>query len=366
MSAKFAGVLAGCLVLSASAAFAQQLPPGFVYLADVAPTIRQDIRYAGSHNFVGRPIKGYTANECVLSELAARALARVQDELAEKGLSLIVWDCYRPARAVADFLAWSKVPGDARMKAEFYPNTDKARFFALGYLSSRSAHSRGSTVDLGIVPKDGVQPSTYDPTAALEPCTAPKGRRFDDGTIDLGTGYDCLDPQASTTSQTISENAMANRNLLQNVMQRAGFKPYSREWWHFELADEPFPQQTFDFPVVARGASQPLKAASFGSYWTSFKNAVLKRDAASVASATSFPFPRASKELDEATFVADFEAVFNGAVTACVALGSPEANSKAATDSYVVRCGHEKNPSSLTFRMVDGTWHLVSISTRTD
>ena len=230
-----------------------KLPKGFVYLADIDPGIRQDIRYAGLHNFTGRPVAGYLANECVLTEKAARALSRVQAELAAKKLSLIVWDCYRPARAVSEFIAWSKTSRDNRMKAEFFPNTNKAQLFALGYLASRSAHSRGSTVDLGIVPADLPALSAYDPMAPLKPCTAAKAERFEDGTIDLGTGYDCLDPLASTASPHVTAEATSNRKLLQDLMRRSGFKPYSREWWHFELADEPFPQQNFDFPIVARG-----------------------------------------------------------------------------------------------------------------
>jgi zinc D-Ala-D-Ala dipeptidase len=235
-------------------AAAKKLPKGFVYLADIDPGIRQDIRYAGLHNFVGRPVQGYLANECVLTEKAAHALSQVQAELAAKKLSLIVWDCYRPARAVSEFIAWSKTSRDIRMKAEFFPNTNKSQLFALGYLASRSAHSRGSTVDLGIVPADLPALPAYDPTAPLKPCTAAKAERFEDGTIDLGTGHDCLDPLASPSSPDVTAEATSNRKLLQQSMRRFGFKPYSREWWHFELADEPFPQQSFDFPIVARSS----------------------------------------------------------------------------------------------------------------
>jgi D-alanyl-D-alanine dipeptidase len=231
-----------------------KLPKGFVYLADIDPGIRQDIRYAGMHNFIGRPVEGYLANECVLTEKAARALSQVQAELAAKKLSLIVWDCYRPARAVREFLLWSRLPKDIRMKAEFFPNTNKSQLFTLGYLASRSAHSRGSTVDLGIVPADLPALAAYDPMAPLKSCTAVKAERFEDGTIDLGTGYDCLDPLARTSSSDVTAEARSNRKLLQQSMQRFGFKPYSREWWHFELAGEPFPQQSFDFPIVGRGS----------------------------------------------------------------------------------------------------------------
>jgi D-alanyl-D-alanine dipeptidase len=254
VSVKPAAVIGACLIAGNMAAAAAELPSGFVYLADVEPGIRQDIRYAGSHNFIGRPVEGYLANECVLTESAAGALKQVQAELAAIKLSLIVWDCYRPARAVRDFLAWSRMPQEARLKSEFFPNTDKAQFFALGYLSPHSGHSRGSTVDLGIVPGNSAPVPAYDPTAPAKPCTAPKGERFEDGTIDLGTGFDCLDPLAGTASPNLGREAMSNRRLLRTLMRRFGFRPYWREWWHFELVDQPFSRQGFDFPIVARGA----------------------------------------------------------------------------------------------------------------
>jgi zinc D-Ala-D-Ala dipeptidase len=263
LSSKPAALFAACLIIGGVTAARTEPPAGFVYLADVDPTIRQDIRYAGAHNFVGRRVDGYLAAECMLTERAARALKQMQAELTARKLSLIVWDCYRPVRAVRDFFAWSRIPSDTRMKAEFYPNTDKTQLFALGYLARRSAHSRGSTVDLGIVPASVASPPGYDPTAALKPCTAPKGERFEDGTIDFGTGYDCLDALASTSSQNVGVQATADRLRLQELMRRFGFKPYSREWWHFELIDDTFPQQAFDFPILPRGSS-PTAAPKLG------------------------------------------------------------------------------------------------------
>jgi D-alanyl-D-alanine dipeptidase len=227
---------------------AGSLPRGFVYLRDVDPSIVQDIRYAGSHNFVGRPIRGYLAAECILSTPAANALALVQKKLAEKKLSLIVWDCYRPKRAVADFFAWSRDSARTDMRAEFYPRTDKANLFAQGYIAIRSAHSRGSTVDLGIVPADVSSAPKRDPSQPLKPCTAPKGERFDDGTIDLGTGPDCLDELASTSSARVGAVARANRQMLKAAMREAGFRGYFREWWHFEYVNGPF-VDGFDFDV---------------------------------------------------------------------------------------------------------------------
>jgi D-alanyl-D-alanine dipeptidase len=248
-----ARLLLGAAVFAAvggMAATAADLPAGFVYLADVAPTIRQDIRYAASHNFTGRPVAGYQAGECILTARAAGALQQVQTELARRDLSLIVWDCYRPARAVRDFVNWTR-SRQPSMKAEFFPRTDKDRLFALGYLSPRSAHSRGSTVDLGLVPAGLPAPPRFDAASPLAPCTAPKGVRFDDGTVDLGTGYDCLDPLASTNNPGVSKDAHDNRVLLKDIMQKHGFKAYLREWWHFELIDAPFKGRSFDFPVAA-------------------------------------------------------------------------------------------------------------------
>jgi zinc D-Ala-D-Ala dipeptidase len=232
-------------------AIAGPLPEGFVYLRDVDPTIIQDIRYAGSHNFVGRPVRGYLAAECILSDPAAKALAAVQKNLTEKKLSLIVWDCYRPKQAVADFLQWSRDPAHVEMKAEFYPNADKEKLFALGYLATRSAHSRGSTVDLGVVPVTLSSAPKPDPATPLKACTSPKGDRFEDGTIDFGTGYDCLDVLASTSNSGVGDAALRNRQMLKSVMQAAGFRPYAKEWWHFELIDEPF-HDGFDFEISER------------------------------------------------------------------------------------------------------------------
>jgi D-alanyl-D-alanine dipeptidase len=242
------------MVLPAPVSAGSALPRGLVYLRDIDPTIVQDIRYAGSHNFVGRPIKGYLAAECILSEPAANALATVQRVLAEKELSLIVWDCYRPKRAVDDFFRWSKDPTHSEMKTEFYPRTDKEKLFALGYLARRSAHSRGSTVDLGIVPS-AFSSAPQNPSQSPKPCTSPKGERFEDGTIDFGTGYDCLDVLGDISNALVSGIARHNRQMLKSYMKAAGFRPYAREWWHFELIHEPFNRDGFDFEISAAPAS---------------------------------------------------------------------------------------------------------------
>jgi zinc D-Ala-D-Ala dipeptidase len=249
------GLVLTILTLPAPALAGSALPKGFVYLRDIDPTIVQDIRYAGSHNFVGRPIRGYLAAECILSASAANALETVQRKLAEKKLSLIVWDCYRPKPAVEDFLQWSKDPTHSEMKAEFYPRTDKEKLFALGYLARRSAHSRGSTVDLGMVPTASSFASPPTPSQSLKACTSPKGERFEDGTIDFGTGYDCLDVLGKSSNARVGAIALRNRQTLKSYMKGAGFRAYAKEWWHFKLVNEPFNRDGFDFEVSASPSS---------------------------------------------------------------------------------------------------------------
>ena len=235
-----------------SSASRAELPDGFVYLSDIDPSIIQDIRYYGGHNFVGRRIDGYDAHECVLTKEAALALSRVQTLLRKENASLIVWDCYRPARAVADFMRWSKNPAERGMKAEFFPNTARSSLFARGYISARSAHSRGSTVDLGLAPK-AASAAAFDPAAPLVACTAPEKERFQDGALDMGTGFDCFDSRATIANTALTGEAQKNRMRLRRAMIDGGFKPYDKEWWHFELENEPFPGKSFDFPVEAKG-----------------------------------------------------------------------------------------------------------------
>ena len=250
-----AGLVLIIMLLPAPALAGSALPRGLVYLRDIDPTIVQDIRYAGSHNLVGRPIRGYLAAECILSQPAANALEDVQRKLAEKELSLIVWDCYRPKRAVDDFLQWSRDRAHSEMKTEFYPRTDKEDLFALGYLAKPSAHSRGSTVDLAVVPAPFSSAPPPNPSQSLKACTSPKGERSEDGTIDFGTGYDCLDVLANTSNARAGGTALRNRQTLRSYMRRAGFRPYAREWWHFELINEPFNRDGFDFEVSASASS---------------------------------------------------------------------------------------------------------------
>jgi len=211
--------------LGTEAAFAQARPAPFVDAATVVPGLTLDMRYAGPHNFVGRPIDGYERPCCLVTQAAAAALAEVARDLAARGLVLKVFDCYRPARAVANFVRWARTLNDLAGKAEFYPAVDKRTLFRDGYISARSGHSRGSTVDLTLA-------------------------RADDGReLDMGTPFDFFSPQSWPADRSIGAEARANRALLAGAMRRRGFRPYEKEWWHFTLRHEPFPDTYFDFPV---------------------------------------------------------------------------------------------------------------------
>ncbi|MBT9290088.1 M15 family metallopeptidase [Hyphomicrobiaceae bacterium 22] len=242
-----AAALAGVVAIAAlPAGAAEDLPPGFVRLADIDASIRQDMRYAGAQNFVGRPVAGYEKPVCILTRAAATALSQAQKRLAADGLSLKVYDCYRPARAVADFGRWARSP-DQATKAEFYPAVDKARLFGHGYISGRSGHSRGSTVDLTLVPAGA--PGLRGAAGPHGPCTAPEAERAPDDSLDMGTAFDCFDPRAATGHPAIAGAPANNRARLAQAMQAAGFVGYAKEWWHFTLSPEPFPETYFDFPV---------------------------------------------------------------------------------------------------------------------
>ena len=214
------------LWLAPTPARAQEaLPKSFVDAASVVPGLAIEMRYASAHNFVGERIDGYEQPRCLVTREAGAALAAVQRDLAARGLGLKVFDCYRPARAVAHFMRWARDLADQRGKAEFFPDVDKRDLFKLGYIADRSGHSRGSTLDLTLV------------------------HRTDGGELDMGTPFDLFSPKSWPSDMSVSAPARQNRALLAAAMQHRGFLPYKEEWWHFTLAREPFPKQYFDFPV---------------------------------------------------------------------------------------------------------------------
>lgn len=249
--AAFAATGALLALLAASPVQASEMPNHFVYLRDVDATILQDMRYAGASNFVGHKVSGYDAPECVLVREAADALKGVQAELRDKGMGLKVYDCYRPARAVAAFVDWAKEPDDPNAKTVYYPALDKRALFP-GYIATRSGHSRGATVDLTLVKLDAGAPPDAPTQQGTAPCTAPRALRPADNSLDMGTSFDCFDAKAHTEASGLSQDQRRNRDLLVETMSRHGFKNYANEWWHFRLEKEPYPDTIFDFPIAAR------------------------------------------------------------------------------------------------------------------
>ena len=245
MKARLVAFLA---VLVATHANAQALPGGFVYLGDIDPTIIQDIRYASSNNFIGRPMHGYEAPECVVKREVGLKLKAIQAELAKRKLSLKMFDCYRPTRATADMLAWSRDSRDSGRR--FNPKFDKRDLFRLGYISSYSQHSTGAALDLTLVDLTADNSAAFDPTKTYADCTAPVVLRAPEGSIDMGTGYDCTDPKGHTASGAITVEQRHWRQELVAAMRSQGFVNYWREWWHFSLPGAVWP--SYDFPIEPR------------------------------------------------------------------------------------------------------------------
>jgi len=200
------------------------LPEGFVYITQVVPGAREEIRYAGNHNFIGRPVEGYRAARGVLTREAAAALKTAADAFAREGFTLLVYDAYRPQRAVDHFVRWSLDLEDTAAKAEFYPALDKAELFDKGYIARRSGHSRGSTVDLTVLDAQGTP-------------------------LDMGGEFDWFSPVSGHGYAKLTDAQKRNRAFLREKMEAAGFLPYSEEWWHYRLKDEPYPDTYFDFPI---------------------------------------------------------------------------------------------------------------------
>jgi zinc D-Ala-D-Ala dipeptidase len=220
-----------CMLSVASglaAAPAEQPPeredPGFVDILSRVPDARIAMRYASEDNFVGAVVDGYEVPRCLLSPAAADALAGVQSELRPFGLSILMFDCYRPQRAVDHFVRWSSDTADQKTRARYYPNEDKAKMFDKGYIDRRSGHSRGSTVDIGVVDTEGKE-------------------------LDMGTGWDFMDPSSATEYPALPDHAKRNRLMLKSVMATHGFRNYAGEWWHYTLDAEPWPDRYFDVPV---------------------------------------------------------------------------------------------------------------------
>lgn len=201
------------------------MPDDFVYLGDIDASIKTELRYFSNNNFIGKKIDGYNNNCLIVTKRTALALKEVQKILAIKGLSLKIYDGYRPQTAVNHFVKWARNTNDTIMKADYYPSVPKNQLFKRGYIASKSGHSRGSTVDLTIV----------DVTTNKE--------------LDMGSPYDFFGIESHPFYEKITKKQKENRMYLRELMLLNGFIPYDNEWWHFTLSNEPYPKTYFNFPV---------------------------------------------------------------------------------------------------------------------
>lgn len=196
---------------------------GFVDIAEYIPGVAVDARYAGSHNLVGEPLDGYRANKAFIARKAADALAKAVEAFVQLGYGVLVYDAYRPQKAVDHFVRWAAAPETGETKAEFYPDIEKEQLFPLGYIAKRSGHTRGATVDLTLT-KDGVP-------------------------VDMGTDFDWMMDKSHHGISGLTQEQEQNRALLRGVMCWAGFRPIESEWWHYNLMTEPYPDTYFDFDI---------------------------------------------------------------------------------------------------------------------
>lgn len=205
---------------------------GFVYLDEIVPGIRWDAKYATWDNFTGKPVDGYDVNRIVATEELAIALKEVQKEANQMGYGLLVWDAYRPQRAVDNFIRWAAEPEDGRRKEIHYPNINREDLLSLGYVAAKSSHSRGSAIDLTLYSLE---------TNEMLP---------------MGTCFDFMDEKSHHTYQDVTKEEFENRQLLCGLMTRNGFILYENEWWHYNLKDEPYPETYFDFPLSGNSSDK--------------------------------------------------------------------------------------------------------------
>ncbi|MBQ3390496.1 MAG: M15 family metallopeptidase [Firmicutes bacterium] len=204
----------------------------FVVLSEAVPDVILEIRYYSTYNFVGDRIDGYEEPIALMTKEGAQALKEVSDDLIQKGYRLKIYDAYRPQMAVAHFVRWAEALDDTRMKEYFYPDLDKSVLFDQGYIAEKSGHSRGSTVDLTL----------FDMRTEKE--------------VDMGGTFDWFGIESHPDYKGITEEQYQNRMILREAMLAHGFKPIDTEWWHFTLADEPYPDTYFTFPVSRDSVGQ--------------------------------------------------------------------------------------------------------------
>jgi zinc D-Ala-D-Ala dipeptidase len=218
--------LHACVACAGTAPQPRTVKPPLIDLKTLSPGIHLDIRYATANNFTGKRVTGYNAAKCLLHAPAAAALAAVEQGLRSRGYGLLIYDCYRPTAAVADFMRWAADTEDQATKSAYYPDLDKSALVP-DYIAEKSGHSKGATVDVGLL------------DCRSEPCI----------TVDMGTPFDYFGAMANTAYPDITDAQKAARTLLTEAMVAQGFVNYPLEWWHFTWKAGPLPDIAYDFPI---------------------------------------------------------------------------------------------------------------------
>jgi D-alanyl-D-alanine dipeptidase len=227
----------------------ETLPSGFVYLHDVLPDIQISLRYASEENFMGCVVNGYLSNVSIMTEAAALALKRAQELAKVNGYELVIYDSYRPQKSVNHFIQWSEDTNNTQIKKDhYYPRVNKENAFDLGYIAKKSGHTRGSTIDLTIIPIGKRVLNLLTPIKRI------LNDNFtilflDDGTVDMGSSFDLFDVASYTKSTLVNANQQQMRMMFKDIMEQADFVNYEKEWWHYTLRNEPFPDTYFDFDI---------------------------------------------------------------------------------------------------------------------
>jgi D-alanyl-D-alanine dipeptidase len=184
--------------------------PDLVELVKLDPTIKLDIRYAGSNNFIGKPV--YKEARAFLQRPAAEALLRAHRALRPQGYGLLIHDGYRPWSITKLF--WDMTSGSQR---EFVADPAQG-----------SKHNRGCAVDLTL----------------YELAT---GRA-----VQMPGDYDEMTERSYPDYKGGTAEQRARRDLLRKVMEAEGFTVEPNEWWHYNYKDWPL-YPILDIPFSAIG-----------------------------------------------------------------------------------------------------------------
>lgn len=215
-------VLIGCVQISVASQVSCD-KSGFAQVSTAIDDVVYDIRYYSSNNFTGNRISGYKAPIAYMTKESLRALTVAAEDLRKQGYRLLIWDTYRPQKAVDNFVEWINNPADLGDKT-FYPDLKKSDLVKGGYIAEKSGHTRGSTVDLTLIKKDG-------------------------SFVDMGGTFDLFSEISHPDYKKLTREQKKNRKILSEAMTKAGFKGIDSEWWHFTLVNEPYPDTYFNFDV---------------------------------------------------------------------------------------------------------------------